>query len=122
VKLGRREPLMKLSDESRSRTIATRSSLLRCYTPDVHFRRLLGAAIVAICVCVPIIESFDTWDHTFVDGNDTEANLVLAALCVGLALTAATIHITPVRLLPIDARAWHAPSAATGPPTASLRI
>jgi hypothetical protein len=102
----------------------------------VHFRRLLGAAIVAICVCVPIIESFDTWDHTFVDGNDTEANLVLAALCVGLALTAATIHITPVRLLPIDARsrltrptavrlaapAWHAPSAATGPPTASLRI
>lgn len=100
------------------------------------FRRILGAAIVVICVCVPIIESFDTWDQTLVDGNDTEANLVIAALCVGLALTAATIHITPVRLLPTDARshltlakpvrgsapALLTPSPASSPPTSALRI
>ena len=112
-----------------------RSSLHECYTPHVNFRRFLGAAIVVICVCVPIIESFDTWDQTLVDGNDTEANLVIAALCVGLALTAATIHITPVRLLPTDARSHLTlpgpvrgsaplltPSPASSPPTSALRI
>jgi len=127
---------MKLSDESRSFTFATRSPSLECYTSHVGFRRFLGAAIVVICVCVPIIESFDTWDQTLVDGNDTEANLVIAALCVGLALTAGTIHITPVRLLPTDARShlmrpasvrfmapvFLAPSPASSPPTSRLRI
>jgi hypothetical protein len=102
----------------------------------VGFRRYLGAAIVLICICVPVIESFDTWDQTLVDGNDTEANIVIAALCVGLALTAATIVITPVRLLPTDARphltlptpvrcsgpGLLSPSPASSPPTSTLRI
>jgi hypothetical protein len=102
----------------------------------VGFRRILGAAIVLICISVPVIESFDTWDQTLIDGNDTEANIVIAALCVGLALTAATIHITPVRQLPTDARshltspapvrftalALLVPSPASSPPSSTLRI
>jgi hypothetical protein len=100
-------------------------------------RRLLGVAILLICIGVPMIESFDTWDHTLLDGNDTEANVVLAALCVGVALTtAATIVITRVRSLPVDARFRVSPSpsvpftrrrllfpvAATSPPSTTLRI
>ena len=108
-----------------------------CYTPDVGVRRLLGAAIVVICIGVPLAESFDTWDHTASDGNDTEANVVIAALCVGLALsTVATIVITRVRSLPVDTRfdstlptfgrlirsLLLAPSPAVSPPPTALRI
>jgi hypothetical protein len=32
---------------------------------------------------------FDHWDHTVQDGNDTETNVVVVALCVGVALVAA---------------------------------
>lgn len=77
-----------------------------CYTPDVGIRRLLAAVIVVICVGVPLVESFDTWDHTLSDGNDTEANVVIAALCVGLAISAAAtlIVIAGLCALPIDPR------------------
>jgi hypothetical protein len=103
----------------------------------VGFRRLLGAAIVVICIGVPLVESFDTWDHTLSDGNDTEANVVVAALCVGLALsTAARIVITRVRSLPSGAPAYlslppfvrftapdSCPLPSTGsPPLTALRI
>jgi hypothetical protein len=101
-------------------------------------RRLFGAAIVVICVLVPLVESFDTWDHTLADGNDTEVNVVIAALCVGLVLsTAATVGIASVRSLPIDAR-FHLtlpslsfvfralrgslPIQTSGPPPTPLRI
>jgi hypothetical protein len=56
----------------------------------------MGAVIVAICIGVPAVEAFDRWDQTLADGNDTEANVVVAALCVGLALSA--VH-TSVNLL-----------------------
>jgi hypothetical protein len=59
-------------------------------------RRFLGAAIVAICVGVPVVEAFDRWDQTLKDGNDTEANVVVAALCVGFALSA--VHTAVNRL------------------------
>ena len=56
----------------------------------------MGVVIVAICIGVPAVEAFDRWDQTLADGNDTEANVVVAALCVGLALSA--VH-TSVNLL-----------------------
>ena len=109
-----------------------------CYTRGVGLRRLLAAVIVVICIGVPLVESFDTWDHTLSDGNDTEANVVIAALCVGLALSAAAslIVIAPFRALPIDRR-FHltapatlsfaspvllGPTPADRPPPAALRI
>jgi hypothetical protein len=101
-------------------------------------RRLLGAAIVVICIGVPLVESFDTWDHTAQDGNDTEANVVVAALCVGLALSAAaTIVISRIRAIAIDRRSrltlpasfarfdalyLTVPLARSNPPPTALRI
>ncbi len=51
------------------------------------------AAIVAICIGGPIVEMFDQWDHTLQDGNDTEADVVVAALCIGVAMAIGTIVI-----------------------------
>lgn len=72
----------------------------------VGMRRMFGAAIVVICITVPLVESVDSWDHTLSDGNDTEANVVIAALCIGLAVSAAAtiFRVMDVRLFPIDAR------------------
>jgi hypothetical protein len=38
-----------------------------------------------ICLVCPVVEMFDTWDHTIQSGNDTEYALVVLALCVGVA-------------------------------------
>jgi hypothetical protein len=103
----------------------------------VRIRRLVGAAIVAICVIVPLVESFDSWDRTVQDGNDTEANVVIAALCIGVALSAATtIVVVRIRALPTDARfrciprtfrsvfrsPQPPPSPGSSPPLVALRI
>jgi len=80
-------------------------ALHACYTREVGTRRLLGAVVIAICVVVPMVEAFDTWDHTLSDGNDTEANVVIAALCVGVAFPLGTsILVTPPRSIATDAR------------------
>src|SRR5215468_10475422 len=47
------------------------------------------AAIFAVCLAAPVLEMFDRWDQTLQTGNDTEANLVVVALCVGVAFVAA---------------------------------
>jgi hypothetical protein len=56
-------------------------------------RRLLIAAIVAICLAGPIAEMFDRWDQTSKDGNDTEANIVVVALCAGIAFATGTVVV-----------------------------
>lgn len=56
-------------------------------------RRLIITGIIAICLGGPIAEIFDHWDQTMQDGNDTEANVVLAALCIGAALAIGTIVV-----------------------------
>jgi hypothetical protein len=71
--------------------------LLHCRI--VSLRRLIIAAILVVCLGAPIAEMFDQWDHTYQDGNDTETNLIVAALCVGLALAAAGILVSRVRAL-----------------------
>ena len=55
-------------------------------------RRLFIAAIVAISIGGPIVELFDQWDQT--GGNDTEANVVVASLCIGVAFAIGTVVIT----------------------------
>jgi hypothetical protein len=63
-------------------------------------RRFAVAAILAICIGGPIAEMFDRWDHTLQDGNDTEANVVVAALCVGVAVAIGTaVVIARIRAL-----------------------
>lgn len=63
------------------------------YTPVSVARRLFIVAIVAIALGGPMVEAFDRWDQTLKDGNDTEANAVIAALCIGAALAVGTIAI-----------------------------
>ncbi len=64
------------------------------YTRDV-IRRLAIFAILAIALGAPMVEAFDRWDETLRDGNDTEATVVIAALCVGMALAVGTVVIAP---------------------------
>jgi len=66
----------------------------------VALRRFAVAAIVAICIDGPIVEMFDQWDHTLQDGNDTEADAVVAALCIGVAVAIGTaVVIARIRAL-----------------------
>jgi hypothetical protein len=65
----------------------------------VTVRRLAIVAILAVCLGGPIGELFDHWDQTAQDGNDTEANVVIAALCVGLALSVAGIVVARIRAI-----------------------
>ena len=56
-------------------------------------RRLAIAAILAISLGAPIAELFDTWDQTLQTGSDTEANMVVVVLCVGVAFAIGTIVV-----------------------------
>jgi hypothetical protein len=38
--------------------------------------------LLTITITAPIVEMFDQSDHTLQDGNDTEASVAIAALCV----------------------------------------
>jgi len=72
---------------------ARADDLIRVLDSDSVVRRLFIAAIIAISIGAPVAEMFDRWDQTQKDGNDTEANVVLVALCVGVAFAIGTIVI-----------------------------
>jgi hypothetical protein len=63
----------------------------------VNLRRFVTGMILAICIGTPILEMFDRWDSELQDGNDTEINLVVAAVCVGVAFCAAAAVVAAVR-------------------------
>ena len=54
-------------------------------------RRLAIAAILAIALGAPVAELFDSWDQALPTGSDTEANMVVVALCLGVAFAIGTI-------------------------------
>jgi len=58
---------------------------------------LFVAVLLVICIGAPIVEMFDQWDHTLQDGNDTEANLVLVVLCIGVGLLSAGSVLRRIR-------------------------
>ena len=60
-------------------------------------RGLFVAILLAICIGAPAIEMFDQWDHTVQDGNDTEMNLVVAVLCVGMGVLVARTIVSCTR-------------------------
>jgi hypothetical protein len=99
-------------------------------------RRLFITGIIAICLGGPIVEMFDRWDQTLKDGNDTEANVVVAALCIGVAFAIGTIVVAnrirafsstsvgPViasRVLILELASLLAPVPTISPPTV-LRV
>jgi hypothetical protein len=55
----------------------------------VSLRRFATGVILAICIGAPVLEMFDQWDRTLQDGNATEINLVIVALCVGVSFSVA---------------------------------
>jgi hypothetical protein len=61
------------------------------YTAVMSARQWLVAAILAVCLGGPIAQSFDWWDQAQPAGDDTETNLVVVALSVGLAVSVAAI-------------------------------
>jgi hypothetical protein len=63
----------------------------------VSLRRWATGVILATCIGAPILETFDQWDRTLRDGNDTEINLVVVALCVGVAFSVAGAIVARVR-------------------------
>jgi hypothetical protein len=56
-------------------------------------RRLAIVAILAIALGAPVAELFDSWDQTLQTGSDTEANMVVVVLCVGVAFAIGTVVI-----------------------------
>ena len=60
-------------------------------------RRLAIGVILAVVIAAPILEMFDRWDQTLQDGNDSEINLVIVALCVGVALSLSGVVLAAVR-------------------------
>lgn len=50
-------------------------------------------AIVAISLGAPIAELFDSWDQTLQTGSDTEANVAIVALCIGVAFAIGAIGV-----------------------------
>ena len=82
------------------------------------------------------MEMFDQWDHTLQDGNDTEANVVIAALCIGAAVAIGTIAVVAriralssnvrryalaFRVVALPARPFAPPIPTSSPPIA-LRV
>lgn len=49
---------------------------------------IVAVALLIALVC-PLIDLFDTWDHAVQTGNETEYNLLVLALCVGLGVSVA---------------------------------
>jgi hypothetical protein len=60
-------------------------------------RRVLGAILLAVCIGAPVAEMFDRWDRTAQDGNDTESNLVVVAVCIGVGMVAAAAMLRRIR-------------------------
>lgn len=56
-------------------------------------RRIFISAIIAISLGAPIVELFDSWDQSLQTGTDTEANVAVVALCIGVAFAIGTIVI-----------------------------
>jgi len=95
-------------------------------------RRLFIATIITVSLGAPIAEMFDHWDQTLKDGNDTESNVVVAALCVGVAFALGTIviasriralsstaggHVTAIRVAVRDVASGLAPLPTSSPPS-----
>jgi len=63
----------------------------------VRLPRLFGVVLLIVCIGAPMAEIFDGWDQTVQDGNDTEANLIIVVLCVGIGVVGAAAFLRRVR-------------------------
>ena len=75
-------------------------------------RRVACAVILAVCLGAPLVEAFDGSDDTLHAGDDTEANAVIAAICVGLTISAAGTVVSLIK---------RSATGSEAAPTVSLR-
>src|SRR5215470_17014236 len=68
---------------------------------QIRIARLLAAALVVLCVGVQVVEATGRWDRSFQDAGD-EAILVTVALCVGVAIAAASARRLHTRLIAVQ--------------------
>jgi hypothetical protein len=66
----------------------------------MHHGTLQTVVSVALLICIicPAFDLFDRWDHAIQTGNETEYNLVILALCVGIGVCFARLAL---RLCPL---------------------
>jgi len=76
---------------------ASRPGPKRCVILEA-MRSVIVTLALLICLVCPLVEMFDSWDHTIQTGNDTEYALVLVVLCVGAAHLAARLILKPILL------------------------
>ena len=105
----------------------------------MSFRPSQIVAIIALLVCFicPILELFDSWDHTAQTGNDTEYAVVVVGLCVGVAYSLGRLLLRTQVLRRSLRPLGHSdngalaseivllfclPEVASSPPSLSLRI
>lgn len=60
--------------------------------------RVIATVLLLTCLVCPLVELFDTWDHTIQTGNDTEYAFVVLALCIGVAYSFARFIFKSVLL------------------------
>ena len=78
--------------------------------------------LLLVCLCGPIVETFDFWDHTLQTGNDIEYSLVIVALVAGagFGLTrAAAVVMRTVPLMSCLLSSFVPSSSCAPPPVAS---
>ena len=80
-----------------------------------RLQRIFAAIALTVCVGAPMVEMFDHWDHTLQNGNDTESNLIVVVLSVGVAFIAAAAVIRQVRAPRVRAFSSAFRTAAPGP-------
>ena len=60
---------------------------------------LYGVVVLLLVTCLvcPVMQTFDRWDHELQTGQDTEAAMVVVALCLAVtfALVQALLRISP---------------------------
>ena len=69
---------------------------------DVDTRRFVIVSILIACLAGPVVEMFDQWDRTYQNGNDTEVNVVVVALCLGVAFAVAGAVTAKIRALSLQ--------------------
>jgi hypothetical protein len=60
--------------------------------------RLLAVVVLLTCLAGPVAEMFDWWDVAQAAGDDTEANAVVIAMCVGGAMLMARAFVMRLQL------------------------
>jgi hypothetical protein len=51
--------------------------------------KIVVALALLVFVACTVVDQFDDWDHAFQTGNETEYNLIVLALCVGVGVSLA---------------------------------